>query len=123
MEEVIAKLIILSYSTYGFILFPAHKYRLEHFSLTAVSISSSDLAYSFTDPGEDGQAIYTVVPSPRINFPVSQVRFDKDSGGDKILTLCEVFIYGGRWSFKYIVRFSYLPGVGGPLNRFRGFHI
>ena len=73
---------------------------MKKFTLTAESETSSDLPYNYTDPGEDGQATYTVVPSPRINFRVSQVRFDKESGGNPIMTLCEVYVYGGKGHFK-----------------------
>ena len=40
-----------------------------------------------------------MVPSPRISFPVEKVKFVTGSN-DKILTLCEVFIFGGEYSCR-----------------------
>ncbi|KAK3739089.1 hypothetical protein RRG08_064534 [Elysia crispata] len=67
--------------------------RLVGFTLTAQSDSSTATHYSYTDPGGPAQDNYTVVPSPRISFPVEKVKFVTGSS-DKILTLCEVFIFG-----------------------------
>ncbi|KAK3747199.1 hypothetical protein RRG08_062537 [Elysia crispata] len=61
--------------------------------MTAQSDPSRATPYSYTDPGGPGQDSYTVVPSPRISFPVSQVRF-VTADSQKILTLCEVFVFG-----------------------------
>ena len=75
--------------------------RLGKFRLTVHPESpSSASAYTYTEPDTSGQATYTVVPQPSaISFPVSQVRFDarSDDVGDDILTLCEVFVYGGEF--------------------------
>ncbi|KAK3789687.1 hypothetical protein RRG08_000537, partial [Elysia crispata] len=38
---------------------------------------------------------YSVVPSPRISFPVTQVKITEGFNPKRILTLCEVFIFGG----------------------------
>ncbi|KAK3800201.1 hypothetical protein RRG08_039268 [Elysia crispata] len=67
--------------------------RLVNFTLTAQSVPSTATPYSYTDPGGPGQDSYTVVPSPRISFPVSLVRF-VTAHSTKILTLCEVFVFG-----------------------------
>ncbi|RUS92206.1 hypothetical protein EGW08_000059 [Elysia chlorotica] len=67
--------------------------RLRRFTLTAQPESSTNTPYKYTDPGGTAQAIYTVVPSPRISFPVKQVSFVSASS-DKIMTLCEVFAFG-----------------------------
>ncbi|KAK3801332.1 hypothetical protein RRG08_049098 [Elysia crispata] len=67
--------------------------RLVGFTLTAQSDPSTATPHSYTDPGEPVQDSYTVVPSPRISFPVKRVKFVTGSS-DKILTLCEVFIFG-----------------------------
>ncbi|GFR77137.1 fucolectin-related protein [Elysia marginata] len=67
--------------------------RLVNFKLTALSGASTDTIFTYDEPGTT-QALYTVVPSPRISFPVSQVRFDLVSP-NVILTLCEVLVYGG----------------------------
>ncbi|KAK3763462.1 hypothetical protein RRG08_033028 [Elysia crispata] len=72
---------------------PGCKERLAGFTLTAQSVPSTATPYSYTDPGEPGQASYTVVPSPRITFPVSLVRFDT-AHSTNILTLCEVLVFG-----------------------------
>ncbi|KAK3776994.1 hypothetical protein RRG08_001153 [Elysia crispata] len=69
------------------------KDRLVNFTLTAQSDPSTATPYSYTDPGGPGQDSYTVVPSPRISFPVSLVRFDT-ADSTNILTLCEVFVFG-----------------------------
>ncbi|KAK3716451.1 hypothetical protein RRG08_057374, partial [Elysia crispata] len=69
------------------------KERLAGFTLTAQSDPSTATPYSYTDPGGPDQASYTVVPSPRISFPVSQVRF-VTADISNILTLCEVFVFG-----------------------------
>ncbi|GFR70822.1 multiple epidermal growth factor-like domains 10 [Elysia marginata] len=66
--------------------------RLANFKLTALSGASTDTIFTYDEPGTT-QALYTVVPSPRISFPVSQVRFDLVST-NAILTLCEVLVYG-----------------------------
>ena len=71
--------------------------RLVNFTLTAQSVPSTATPYSYTDPGGPGQDSYTVVPSPRISFPVSLVRF-VTAHSTKILTLCEVFVFGGECS-------------------------
>ncbi|RUS92205.1 hypothetical protein EGW08_000058 [Elysia chlorotica] len=76
----------------------ACKDRLKSFTLTVRPESSTDTPYSYTDPGGPTQDIYTVVPSPRISFPVKQVRFE--TGHDtNVLSLCEVFVFGGK-SYK-----------------------
>ncbi|KAK3793806.1 hypothetical protein RRG08_062527 [Elysia crispata] len=49
--------------------------------------------YSYTDSGGAGQDSYTVVPSSRISFPVSLVRF-VTAHNTNILALCEVFVFG-----------------------------
>ncbi|KAK3763467.1 hypothetical protein RRG08_056935 [Elysia crispata] len=69
------------------------KDRLAGFTLTAQSDPSTATPYSYTDPGGPDQASYTVVPSPRISFPVSLVRF-VTAHSTNILTLCEVFVFG-----------------------------
>ena len=96
--------------------------RLIGFTLTAQSDPSTATPYSYTDPGGPGQDSYTVVPSPRISFPVSLVRFDT-AHSTNILTLCEVFVYGGecykgdRWdgakkcNTKIISNVSYVIGI------------
>ncbi|KAK3795281.1 hypothetical protein RRG08_055843 [Elysia crispata] len=71
----------------------ACKDRLVGFTLTAQFVPSPATLYSYTDPGGPGQDSYTVVPSPRISFPVSLVRF-VTADSQKILTLCEVFVFG-----------------------------
>ena len=80
------------------------KFRLAKFRLTVQPESpSSATAYTYTEPDTAGQATYTLVPPPSdINFPVSQVRFDArdDSVGDDILTLCEVFVFGGEFNLR-----------------------
>ena len=80
---------------------PGYANRLAKFRLTVQpESSSSSTAYTYTEPDTEGQATYTVVPPPSvINFPVSQVRFDarSDGVGEDILTLCEVFVYGGEF--------------------------
>ena len=72
------------------------KDRLAGFTLTANSDSSTATLYSYTDPGGPGQDSYTVVPSPRISFPVSQIRF-MTGDSRNILALCEVLVFGGEW--------------------------
>ncbi|KAK3772218.1 hypothetical protein RRG08_064667, partial [Elysia crispata] len=72
---------------------PGCKDRLAGFTLTAQSDPSIASSDSYTDPGGPGQDNYTVVPSPRISFPVSLVRF-VTAHSEKILTLCEVFVFG-----------------------------
>ncbi|KAK3756438.1 hypothetical protein RRG08_029107, partial [Elysia crispata] len=69
------------------------KDRLAGFTLTANSDSSTATLYSYTDPGGPGQDSYTVVPSPRISFPVSQIRF-MTGDSRNILALCEVLVFG-----------------------------
>ncbi|KAK3779669.1 hypothetical protein RRG08_062535 [Elysia crispata] len=69
------------------------KDRLAGFTLTAQSDPSTATPYSYTDSGGSGQASYTVVPSRRISFPVSLVRF-VTANSINILTLCEVFVFG-----------------------------
>ena len=71
--------------------------RLVNFTLTAQSDPRPATSYSYTDPGGYGQASYTVVPSPRISFPVSLVRF-VTANYINILALCEVFVFGGECS-------------------------
>ncbi|GFS14716.1 multiple epidermal growth factor-like domains 10 [Elysia marginata] len=66
--------------------------RLRNFKLTALSGASTDTPFTYDEPGTT-QALYTVVPSPRISFPVSQVRFDLVAP-KAMLTLCEVLVYG-----------------------------
>ncbi|RUS89566.1 hypothetical protein EGW08_002684 [Elysia chlorotica] len=51
--------------------------RLQGFTITAAPWSITDTPYSYTDPGGPPQNIYTVVPSPRISFPVTQVRLER----------------------------------------------
>ncbi|KAK3762852.1 hypothetical protein RRG08_014176 [Elysia crispata] len=67
--------------------------RLVNFTLTAQSDPRPATSYSYTDPGGYGQTSYTVVPSPRISFPVSLVRF-VTANYINILALCEVFVFG-----------------------------
>ncbi|KAK3775566.1 hypothetical protein RRG08_063664 [Elysia crispata] len=69
------------------------KDRLAGFTLTAQSDSSTTTPYSYTDSGGSGQDSYTVVPSPRISFSVSLVRF-VTAHSTNILSLCEVFVFG-----------------------------
>ncbi|GFR77254.1 fibrinogen-related molecule [Elysia marginata] len=80
-------------------------HRLENFKLTALSGASTDTPFTYNEPGTT-RALYTVVPSPRISFPVSQVRFDLVSP-NAILTLCEVLVYGGlAWAVSASVTVS-----------------
>ena len=69
--------------------------RLAGFLLTAQSDTGT--LFRYTDPGGPGQDSYTVIPHPRISFPVSLVRF-MTAHNTKILTLCEVFVFGGEYS-------------------------
>ncbi|GFR75141.1 hypothetical protein ElyMa_002179900 [Elysia marginata] len=71
--------------------------RLENFKLTVLSGASTDTSFTYDEPGTT-RALYTVVPSPRISFPVSQVRFDLVAP-EAMLTLCEVLVYGGVISY------------------------
>ena len=61
-------------------------------------MSSSDTPWTYIDPGSPPDATYTVVPPPaKINFPVGQIGFDLGpSSREEILTLCEVFVFGGK---------------------------
>ncbi|KAK3710015.1 hypothetical protein RRG08_064669 [Elysia crispata] len=70
--------------------------RLAGFTLTAQYVPSTATPYSYTDSGGPSQDSYTVVPSPRISFPVSLVRF-VTAHSTKFLHLCEVFVFGGEW--------------------------
>ncbi|RUS89567.1 hypothetical protein EGW08_002685 [Elysia chlorotica] len=67
--------------------------RLQGFTITAAPWSITDTPYSYTDPGGPPQNIYTVVPSPRISFPVTQVRLEKDRSGI-YFSVCEVKVFG-----------------------------
>ncbi|KAK3731142.1 hypothetical protein RRG08_055853 [Elysia crispata] len=71
------------------------KWRLNNFSLTVFPPNGSYPSRSFRDPGRN-QITYTIVPSPRISFPVKHVNITEGFNKERILTLCEVFIFGGK---------------------------
>ncbi|GFO50196.1 multiple epidermal growth factor-like domains 10 [Plakobranchus ocellatus] len=68
--------------------------RLVNFTLQALPSSGANLTYSYTDPGELAQDIYTVVPSPRIGFAVESVNIDTSRNYFGYLALCEVLLFG-----------------------------
>ncbi|KAK3757391.1 hypothetical protein RRG08_050093 [Elysia crispata] len=89
--------------------------RLKNFSLTVYPVNDSfkPIAYRGSDRNK---TTYSVVPSPRISFPVNQVKIDEGLNPEKMLTLCEVFAFGvlvtlschlmprirGRQQFSYL---------------------
>ena len=73
--------------------------RLMKFKLTARSEFSTDTPYIHKDTKKSAQNMYSVVPSPRISFPVSEVRID-EGFDDGYLTLCEVKVFGGKKTKK-----------------------
>ncbi|GFO43122.1 fucolectin-related protein [Plakobranchus ocellatus] len=68
--------------------------RLVNFTLQALTSSGANSTYSYTDPGELAQDIYTVVPSPRIGFTVDSVKIDTSRNYLGYLALCEVLVFG-----------------------------
>ncbi|KAK3780067.1 hypothetical protein RRG08_064110, partial [Elysia crispata] len=67
--------------------------RLKNFSLTVYPVN--DLYKPITYRGSDKvKPTYSVVPSPRISSPVTQVKITEGLNPERILTLCEVFIFG-----------------------------
>ena len=70
--------------------------RLQNFLLTARSDSGDD-TYTYEDKSESPKAKYIVVPSPKLSYPVKRVRVDEGAPDNVILTLCEVFIFGGKY--------------------------
>ncbi|KAK3741215.1 hypothetical protein RRG08_000544 [Elysia crispata] len=67
--------------------------RLKNFSLTVYPVTDSYRPITFRGPDEV-KSTYSVVPSPRISFPVREVKITEGFNPKKILTLCEVFIFG-----------------------------
>ncbi|KAK3751098.1 hypothetical protein RRG08_019305 [Elysia crispata] len=65
--------------------------RLVNFQLTALLAPNDRFVYN--EPGGSPKIIYTVVPSPKISFPVNEVNVLTRSS-DNILTLCEVVVFG-----------------------------
>ena len=72
---------------------------LKKFSLTVEPESSSlEPSWSHTDSEKLDQDVYTVVPSPRISFPVSQTRIEiASTEHGTVSALCELFVFGGWW--------------------------
>lgn len=68
--------------------------RLVDFRLTASPLSSSDSTYNYIDPQNIGQSIYFVVPSPKVDYPIKNVRITEGNPSSNILSLCEVFVFG-----------------------------
>ncbi|GFO46880.1 fucolectin-related protein [Plakobranchus ocellatus] len=69
--------------------------RLVNFTLEAIPSFGQIKQYTYTDPGGPAQQVYTVVPSPRIGFPVKTIyiHLRKNTQND-IITLCEVYAFG-----------------------------
>ena len=60
-------------------------------------MSNTEKPFVYTDPGIT-RASYTVVPNYKIDFPVRKVLIDVNPlGNNVILTLCEVFVFGGEY--------------------------
>ena len=74
---------------------------LRRFTLMAVSWPDQ---YTYTDPGGSAQDVYTVVPAPRINFAVKSIQISAraENHSTGVLTLCEVFVFGGEYKYKVI---------------------
>ncbi|GFR77664.1 fucolectin-related protein [Elysia marginata] len=81
--------------------------RLKNFKLTAEPENRSDIPFTYTDSESSAKVVYSVVPSPKISFKVTEIRVDVSSSETHIiLTLCEVFVFGeihcppGQFGFK-----------------------
>ncbi|KAK3761900.1 hypothetical protein RRG08_000539 [Elysia crispata] len=73
--------------------------RLKNFSLTVYPVNDSYKPITYR--GSDKvKTTYSVVPSPRISFPVRQVKITEGFNNEKFLTLCEVFIFGETHCLK-----------------------
>ena len=60
-------------------------------------MSNTEISFVYTDPGFT-RASYTVVPNYKIDFAVRKVVINVNPLGDNlILTLCEVFVFGGEY--------------------------
>ncbi|KAK3797410.1 hypothetical protein RRG08_055606, partial [Elysia crispata] len=67
--------------------------RLKKFSLTVYPVTDS--YKPITHRGSDEvKTTYSVVPSPRISFPVTQVKITEGLSRERLVVLCEVFIFG-----------------------------
>ncbi|KAK3770648.1 hypothetical protein RRG08_038468, partial [Elysia crispata] len=62
--------------------------RLKNFSLTVYPVTDSYKPITFRGSDEENLT-YSVVPSPRISFPVTQVKITEGFNTERILTLCE----------------------------------
>ncbi|GFO31697.1 multiple epidermal growth factor-like domains 10 [Plakobranchus ocellatus] len=69
--------------------------RLVNFTLEVFPSTGKNRQYTYTDPGGPAQKVYTVVPSPRIGFPVKTVFIHvRKNRQNDIITLCEVYAFG-----------------------------
>ncbi|KAK3782006.1 hypothetical protein RRG08_038556, partial [Elysia crispata] len=68
-------------------------WRLVNFSLTVYPVNGPNKPITYRG-SDQPKYTYKVVPSPKINFPITQVKITKGFNRDNILTLCEVFIFG-----------------------------
>ena len=65
-------------------------------------MSNTDIPFVYTESGIT-RASYTVVPNYKIDFPVRKVLINVNPlGNNLILTLCEVFVFGGEYDLIVI---------------------
>ncbi|KAK3768830.1 hypothetical protein RRG08_067243 [Elysia crispata] len=67
--------------------------RLKNFSLTVYPVTDSYRPITYRG-SDEVKTTYSVVPSPRISFPVTQVKITEGFNRERLVVLCEVFIFG-----------------------------
>ncbi|KAK3778461.1 hypothetical protein RRG08_065094, partial [Elysia crispata] len=67
--------------------------RLKNFSLTVYPVNDSYIPIKHRG-SNTVKNTYSVVPTPRISFPVTQVKITQGFNRERILTLCEVLAFG-----------------------------
>ncbi|GFR62943.1 fucolectin-related protein [Elysia marginata] len=71
--------------------------RLVGFTLQAFNDSQDENElFSYSDPRSSYLDIYYILPDPGLIEPVLKVKISKDSIDSKILTMCEVIVFGGE---------------------------
>ena len=69
--------------------------RLKNFLLTVYPVNDSYIPVEHRG-SNTVKNTYSVVPTPRISFPVTQVKITQGFNRERFLTLCEVLAFGGE---------------------------